>query len=190
MGNLGYLVRSSISGSSPIDNYVVDVLPYTPDGNSLDPVSIGRGDTGTAMLISGIDETLNHAVRVAAFNGGGGSDTRISPFSGLVWVEEPSTPTTTTAPPAATIGGSWDCDETYGGDWSCSGNVDKSDFLYEYWDCNQTYGGDWSCSGNVDKSDFGSEYWDCTQSYGGDWSCSGDGARIAIFSTPVPLAVS
>ena len=60
---------------------------------------------------------------------------------------------------------------------------------YEYWTCTQTYGADWSCNGDVDKSDFGYEYWDCTQTYGGDWSCSGDG-RKAIFSTPVPIAVT
>ncbi len=175
------------NGGSPISQYLVSVCtsilgvlgqpcyPFVTDGAE------------TYMTITGLSPGVTYVPLVFAANQSG----QFSPESSdWVFVEvavAPVAPTTTLVVSAGMT--YWDCNQSYGGDWSCNGDIDKSDFLYEYWTCNESYGGDWSCNGDIDKSDYGYEYWNCDQSYGGDWSCSGD-ARKAIFTIPVPIAVS
>jgi hypothetical protein len=117
-GSWGILVTWSApasSGGSPIQDYAVDVLSYTTENGFSEPVLIWKGDSETSMLITGIDSTLNHAVRVMALNGDGGlADGMLSFSSDLIWVEESSTtaPPTTTSLPAAggglgSSGGGW-----------------------------------------------------------------------------------
>jgi len=138
------------SGSSPIDNYVVYLHTHTEQGGYSEGEIFLPGND-TAISITGIDSDLVYAVRVGAFTGG--SDSLLT-VSDMIWVAAaPVVPATTLAISAGMT--YWDCDESYFGDWSCSGNVDKSDYGYEYWDCDESYLGDWSCSGNIDKSDYG-----------------------------------